>query len=89
MTNTDRTVLSNMVSELATTRALLNCLIKEFALPENCLHYTWPEGIEGIAPGSFVDGGQWKGIPLTISLPNQQQFFVLVDRRDRLGSIAT
>ncbi|AVX23006.1 IucA/IucC family protein [Pseudomonas syringae] len=86
MTNTDRTVLSNMVSELATTRALLNCLIKEFALPEECLHYTWPEGMQGIAPGSFVDGGQWKGIPLTISLPNQQQFFVLVDRRDHLGS---
>ncbi|MBA1228879.1 IucA/IucC family siderophore biosynthesis protein [Pseudomonas viridiflava] len=86
MTNTDRTVLSNMVSELATTRALLNCLIKEFALPEDCLHYTWPQGMLGIAPGSFVDGGQWKGIPLTISLPNKQQFFVLVDRQDRLGS---
>ncbi|CAM3364528.1 AcsD protein [Pseudomonas floridensis] len=86
MTNTDRTVLSNMVSELATTRALLNCLIKEFALPQDCLRYTWPLGMQGIAPGSFVDGGQWKGIPLTISLPNQQQFFVLVDRRDGLGS---
>ncbi|WP_122445586.1 IucA/IucC family protein [Pseudomonas viridiflava] len=86
MTNTDRTVLSTMVSELATTRALLNCLIKEFALPEHCLHYTWPQGMQGIAPGCFVDGGHWKGIPLTISLPNKQQFFVLVDRRDGLGS---
>lgn len=79
-------VLSKMVSELATTRALLNCLIKEFALPENCLSYSWPTQMQGIAPGSYLDGLEWKGIPLTIDLPNQQQFFVMVDRRDHLGS---
>ncbi|WP_210638791.1 IucA/IucC family protein [Pseudomonas sp. Tri1] len=82
----DRTVLSNRVSELASTRALLNCLIKEFALPENCLRYNWPQEMSGIAPGSYLEGLQCKGIPLTISLPNGQQFFVMVDRRDRLGS---
>jgi siderophore synthetase component len=75
-----------MVSELATTRALLNCLIKEFALPENCLSYSWPTQMQGIPPGSYLEGLEWKGIPLTISLPNQQQFFVMVDRRDGLGS---
>jgi len=86
MNHPDRSVLSNMVSELATTRALLNCLIKEFALPENCLSYSWPKQMQGIAPGSYLEGLEWKGIPLTISLPNQQQFFVMVDRRDGLGS---
>ncbi len=82
----DRTVLSRVVSELATTRALLNCLIKEFALPENCLRYAWPEDMTGIAPGCYLQGLEWKGIPLSINLPNQQQFFVMVDRRDHLGS---
>ncbi|MFC6340127.1 IucA/IucC family siderophore biosynthesis protein [Pseudomonas sp. CCM 7891] len=86
MQDPDRRVLSNRVSELASTRALLNCLIKEFALPENCLRYSWPQEMGGIAPGSYLEGLQWKGIPLTISLPNGQQFFVIVDRRDRLGS---
>ncbi|VVO02146.1 IucA/IucC family protein [Pseudomonas fluorescens] len=86
MNHPDRKVLSNMVSELATTCALLNCLIKEFALPENCLSYSWPTQMQGIAPGSYLEGLEWKGIPLTITLPNRQQFFVMVDRRDGLGS---
>ncbi|UFP97461.1 IucA/IucC family protein [Pseudomonas fitomaticsae] len=86
MNQADRNVVSRMVSELASTRALLNCLIKEFALPENCLDYRWPSDMQGIAPGCYLEGLQWKGIPLTISLPNEQQFFVMVDRRDRLGS---
>jgi len=86
MNHPDRNVLPNRVSELATTCALLNCLIKEFALPENCLSYSWPTQMQGIAPGSYLEGLEWKGIPLTIKLPNQQQFFVMVDRRDGLGS---
>ncbi|KOX99497.1 IucA/IucC family protein [Pseudomonas nunensis] len=86
MNHPNRNVLPNMVSELATTCALLNCLIKEFALPENCLSYSWPTQMQGIAPGSYLEGLEWKGIPLTIKLPNQQQFFVMVDRRDGLGS---
>lgn len=86
MNNPEPALRSKMVSELATAHALLNCLIKEFALPENCLRYAWPQDMNGIAPGSYFDGVGWKGIPLTIGLPNQQQFFVLVDRRDRLGS---
>ncbi len=86
MKNPDRTVLATMISELASTRALLNCLIKEFALPEGCLCYEWPTHMQGIAPGSYLDGLDWKGIPLAISLPNGQQFFVMVDRQDRLGS---
>ncbi|MFJ2687370.1 IucA/IucC family protein [Pseudomonas sp. NPDC087342] len=86
MNHPNRNVLPNMVSELATTCALLNCLIKEFALPENCLSYSWPTQMQGIAPGSYLEGLEWKGIPLTIKLPNQQQFFVIVDRRDGLGS---
>ncbi len=86
MNNPDRARVSRRVSELASSHALLNCLIKEFALPEQCLSYTWPEDMHGIAPGSYLEGVEWKGIPLTIELPNQQQFFVLVDRRDSLGS---
>ena len=90
MNHPDRSVLSNMVSELATTRALLNCLIKEFALPENCLSYSWPAQMQGIAPGSYLEGLEWKGIPLTISLPNQQQCFkqgLLLERGGRKGNV--
>lgn len=82
----DRILVSRRVSELASSRALLNCLVKEFALPENCLHYAWPDSMNGIAPGSYLSGVDCKGIPMTLTLPNQQQFFVMVDRRDRLGS---
>ncbi|ANF58204.1 IucA/IucC family protein [Halotalea alkalilenta] len=86
MNDPDRTAVSRVVSELAASHALLNCLIKEFALPENRLSYAWPSEMNGIAPGSYLAGVDWKGLPLVIELPRERQFFVMVDRHDTLGS---
>ncbi len=36
-------ILPKIVSDLAMTHALLNCLIKEYALPNQDIHYQWPE----------------------------------------------
>lgn len=77
---------AQVVSEMAATHALLNCLIKEFALPENCARYAWPSHVRGIAPASYLRAIQGRGLPLVIDLPQRRQFLVLVDRRDPLGS---
>ncbi len=81
-----RASLARVVSEMAASHALLNCLIKEFALPENCARYAWPSHVRGIAPASYLRAIQGKGMPLVIDLPQRRQFLVLVDRRDPLGS---
>lgn len=85
---------SNLVSDLASTHSLLNCLIKEFVLPMGLFRYEWPEEIKAshlhhlfnqhlanqkTEPNSSLH-------PLHIVMPNQQEFFVLVDRQDNLGS---
>jgi len=86
MKTPEREIIPRIVSELATVHGLLNCLIKEFALPERCIAYEWPQDIQGMPPGGCLHGLNRQGIPLTIHLPCGRQFFVLVDRRDRFGS---
>ncbi|UFH51607.1 IucA/IucC family protein [Pseudomonas sp. KNUC1026] len=81
-----RASVSQVVSELAATHALLNCLIKEFALPEQRLSYAWPAHVRGMAPGGYLRALRGGGLPLVISLPEGRQLFVLVDRQDPLGS---
>ena len=78
--------MARVISEMAATHALLNCLIKEFALPENRARYAWPAHVRGIAPANYLRAMQGKGLPLLIDLPGNCQFLVLVDRRDPLGS---
>lgn len=77
---------SPFVSDLAATHALMNCLVKEFALPLSLLRYEWPKNVKGLPIRTLFDGKHAKGIPLHIVFPNQQEFFVLVDRKDNLGS---
>ncbi|NPE60819.1 IucA/IucC family siderophore biosynthesis protein [Dickeya dadantii] len=86
MNNRNHDVLSRMISEKAALHGLLNCLIKEFAIPEGYLRYEWPDEMKGIPPGAYFDGADWKGIPMMIGLPDQLQLFVMVDRRDTFGS---
>ncbi|MFF7709596.1 IucA/IucC family protein [Pseudomonas sp. NPDC007930] len=78
--------MAQVVSELAATHALFNCLVKEFALPQGCLRYSWPPHVRGMAPGSYLRALQGGGMPLLVALPEGRQFFVLVDRQDGLGS---
>lgn len=86
MTSLESTLLSRIVSELASSHALMNCLIKEFALPERCLSYAWPEDRRGIAPANYLGWLQDGGVPLLIAFPGDRQFFLVVDRQDELGS---
>ncbi|ENX37472.1 IucA/IucC family protein [Acinetobacter courvalinii] len=77
---------SNLIGDLAASHALLNCLIKEFALPMSLVKYEWPQDMRGIPIGVFFNGEIVKGTPLYIKMPNLQEFFILVDRQDCLGS---
>ncbi|ACZ77430.1 IucA/IucC family protein [Dickeya parazeae Ech586] len=86
MNNLNHDALSRMISEKAALHGLLNCLIKEFAIPEGYVRYEWPDEMKGIPPGAYFDGADWKGIPMVIGLPDSLQLFVMVDRRDTFGS---
>lgn len=77
---------SNLVCNLAASHTLLNCLVKEFALPMGLCSYEWPSDISGIPIGVFFNGKLIEGIPLHIHMPNEQEFFILVDRKDCLGA---
>ncbi|BAE75751.1 N(2)-citryl-N(6)-acetyl-N(6)-hydroxylysine synthase (plasmid) [Sodalis glossinidius str. 'morsitans'] len=86
MKNPESAIIPRLVSEQASTHALLNCLIKEFALPEGGLHYCWPQQMQGITPSHCLQAIRHGGMPLCIQLSDAWQCFVLVDRRDALGS---
>lgn len=86
MKKPERAIMTRIVSELAVTHALLNCLIKEFALPEQCVWYEWPEQTQGLQPTSCLSGLHRQAEPLLIRLPGERELFVLADRRDSFGS---
>lgn len=46
----ESTIIPRRVSEQASTYAFLNCLIKEFALPDGGMHYCRPQQTQGITP---------------------------------------
>ena len=79
-------MMTKIVSELAMTHALLNCLIKEFALPDNKLRHSWPEELKGLQPESCLNGIRLKALPVLIELSPKRELFVLVDRYHSLGS---
>ncbi|SBS35604.1 N(2)-citryl-N(6)-acetyl-N(6)-hydroxylysine synthase [Marinomonas spartinae] len=79
-------MMAKIVSELAMTHALLNCLIKEFALPEKKLRHNWPEELKGLQPESCLNGIRLKALPILIELSPKRELFVLVDRYNSLGS---
>ncbi|MGO3345943.1 MAG: IucA/IucC family protein [Marinomonas sp.] len=79
-------MMAKIVSELAMTHALLNCLIKEFSLPEKKLRHNWPEDLTGLQPESCLNGIRLKALPILIELSPKRELFVLVDRYNSLGS---
>ncbi|KAA0016963.1 IucA/IucC family siderophore biosynthesis protein [Salinicola corii] len=73
---------SRAVSDRASTHALLNCLIKEYALPNGWIAYRWPADSRGLGE---LRGQQ--GQPLDLHWPGEHGFdcCLLVDRRAYLG----
>ncbi|MBB3141528.1 IucA/IucC family protein [Halomonas organivorans] len=59
--------------------ALLNCIIKEVAIPRNTLGYRWPARREGLSE-------RLHGTPLLIEWSSTLALFVMVDRRSVIGS---
>ncbi|EIZ77134.1 IucA/IucC [Novosphingobium sp. Rr 2-17] len=70
------------VADAASCRALFNCVVREVALPGGLARYEWPAAKGGLA----VLKQQKQGVPLHLMLPGGSEYFVLVDRRDALGS---
>lgn len=72
------------IADRASWSALLNCLIRECALPGGWLLHAWPDDRRGLS--GMEDAGGGEQVPLQITMPDGAGYFVLVDRRDRLGS---
>lgn len=67
------------ISRRASQHALLNCLIKEIAIPHGAMSHRWPTQRQGLPE-------RLHGIPLLIEWSASLSLFVLVDRRSALGS---
>ncbi len=76
----------NILSEQAASHALLNCLIKEFALPLSLVRYDWPNDPWGLPLQLLQHARAQHAMPLQVNMPNGTCFLVLVDREDNLGS---
>ncbi|WP_211210649.1 IucA/IucC family protein [Hahella ganghwensis] len=79
-------VYSQIIGEQAACHSLLNCLIKEFALPLSLVHYGWPPEPHGLPLQLSHRARSVKAIPMRVNMPNGTRFLVLVDRKDNLGS---
>ncbi|EBK1959835.1 hypothetical protein LZ92_23875 [Salmonella enterica] len=79
----DIAVLSTRSSQKATVQGLLNCLVREFALPLGAVEYTWPLDMTDCVEEQSRKKDEF---PLHIRLPGERQFLVMVDRCDVLGS---
>lgn len=79
-------MMTSIVSDLAMTHALLNCLIKEFALPNQNAKYKWPDKLDGLNPANCLNGVHRRALPLLINLSSKEELFVLVDRKSTLGN---
>ncbi|CDG17661.1 IucA/IucC family protein [Xenorhabdus doucetiae] len=84
MKHPDIAVVSARISQQVALHGLLNCLIKEFALPLGAAEYRWPDNMAG---SENTQQRQETGErPLYLRLPGERQFLVMVDRCDALGS---
>lgn len=77
---------AKVISDHAACHALLNCLIKEFALPLSLLRYGWPREPLGLPFQLYRRVQSGEASPLMIRMPDGTRFFVLADRQDSLGS---
>ncbi|PRY66617.1 siderophore synthetase component [Vreelandella songnenensis] len=71
--------LPGEISRHASVHALLNCIIKEVAIPHGTLCYRWPDCREGLPE-------HLHGTPLLIEWSTTLSLLVMVDRRSRIGS---
>ncbi|MDN3556651.1 IucA/IucC family protein [Halomonas maura] len=71
--------LPGETSRHASTHALLNCIIKEVAIPHDAVSYRWPARREGLPEPRH-------GTPLLIEWSASLSLFVMVDRRSAIGS---
>lgn len=79
---------AHAIADHAACHALLNCLLKEFALPLALCDAGGPEQALGL-PFQLYRRLQSPGIvPLLIRMPDGIRFVVLADRQDSLGSQA-
>lgn len=67
------------ISQCASVHALLNCIIKEVAIPERRLAFQWPSHRRGL-PEAL------SGIPLLIEWSTSLHLWVMVDRQSTVGS---
>ena len=77
---------SRVIADQAATHALLNCLLKEFALPMSLLSDDWREQPLGLPFQLYRRLQAQQVAPLMIRMPDGAQFIVLADRKDTLGS---
>ncbi|WP_280569867.1 IucA/IucC family protein [Chromohalobacter sp. 296-RDG] len=71
--------LPGEISRHASMHALLNCLIKEVAIPHDTVFHRWPARRDGLPE-------QLYGMPLLIEWSASLSLFVMVDRRSVIGS---
>lgn len=71
--------LPDETSRQASANALLNCIIKEVAIPQGTFSYRWPAQREGLPE-------RLHGTPLLIEWSASLALFVMVDRRSAIGS---
>lgn len=79
---------SRVIADQAATHALLNCLLKEFALPMSLLDDGWREQPLGLPFQLYRRLQSPQVVPLMIRMPDGVRFLVLADRKDTLGSQA-
>lgn len=70
--------LPGETSRHASTHALLNCIIKEVAIPHETLSYRWPAQRQGLSE-------DLTGTPLLIEWSPTLALFVMVDRHSAIG----
>ncbi|KPQ24371.1 MAG: Siderophore synthetase component [Halomonas sp. HL-48] len=71
--------LPGEISRHASMHALLNCIIKEVAIPDGTLSYRWPDCLEGLPEHLY-------GMPLLIEWSTTLTLLVMVDRRSSIGN---
>jgi siderophore synthetase component len=79
---------AHAIADQAASHALLNCLIKEFALPLALFDDGWRQQPLGLPFALYRRLDMAHAVPLLIRMPDGARFAVLADRRDTLGSQA-
>lgn len=76
--------LPETAAQQASSHALFNCLIKEFALPQGLVQYCWPNDRDRL-PVEITHASSHV-VPLHVTMSDAAEFFVLVDRQSSIGT---